>query len=253
MGSVRRISIRVLIIFVFLALWEWVGSKAGSLIFPPITQVIKTYPELIISGALGKAFWVSMKALIVGYGLSIIVGVLLGLLLGRFETLNDVLDPYVNALYATPRAGLVPLILIWFGVGFAGRTFIIFLGGVLPILINTVVGVRNVNRDLIEVGQSFCASQTQLFREIILPAALPYVAAGLRIGFGRAIVGVIVAEFFLEIVGLGGLIVTYGDTFSTDKMIAVILVVSLVGVALTRLIQYVEEKAIWWSQAGAEL
>lgn len=250
MSWYKAIGYRIPLVLLFLLVWEAIGRVAGSIIFPPPTEVFGAYPRLISSGVLSDALLVSMKAFFVGYGLAVVVGIALGLLLGRFELMNYLAEPFVSALYSTPRVALVPLILIWFGVGFTGRVFIIFMGGVFPILINTAAGVRRVDTSLTEVGRSLCANEFQMARDIVFPAALPYVMSGLRIGFGRSLVGVVVAEFFLEIVGLGGLIVTYGDSFSTEKMLAVVFVISLIGILLTQLLQLIEKRATHWSRTA---
>ena len=251
MGRLARFFGKLAIILAFGAVWEIAGRRYGSFILPPVSKVLATYPELLSSGDLPKAFLVSMQAFLVGFGLSVLVGIAMGLLMGRYDTLNYVLEPYVNALYSLPRVALVPLILIWFGVGYSGRVFLIFLGGVFPVLVNTMTGVRNVDRSLVEVGRSFCATDPQLFREIMLPGSVPYIAAGIRIGFGRALISAVVAEFFLQIVGLGGMIILFGDTFTNDKMIAVILVLSIMGIVVTRLLAALETWLAPWIRARA--
>jgi ABC-type nitrate/sulfonate/bicarbonate transport system permease component len=247
MKKLAAILGKALIIVCFGLLWEIVGRRTGGFLLPPISRVLATYPELLQSGALPQSFLVSMQAFLVGFIASIAVGILVGLLMGRYDSVNTILEPYVNALYSLPRVALVPVVLIWFGVGYPGRVFLIFLGGVFPVLVNTCVGVRNVDKNLTEVGQSFCATDPQLFREIMLPASVPFIMAGIRIGFGRALIGVVVAEFFLEIVGLGGLIIKYGDSFSNDKMLAVILVLSGLGILLTRSLLKLETWLAPWA------
>ena len=183
MAHLARRFRQVIPILIVGLVWEVAGRIADSFLFPPISQIIVTYPQLIRSGELQAAFLVSMRAFLLGMALSVVVGIGMGLMMGRYDTVNDVVLPYVNALYSLPRAALTPVILIWFGVGFIGRVFLIFLGGSPPIILNTAAGVRNVDESLIEVGRSFQASESQMFREIILPGSLPFIAAGIRIGF----------------------------------------------------------------------
>jgi ABC-type nitrate/sulfonate/bicarbonate transport system permease component len=232
-------------------IWEAAARIMNDFLFPPISAVLASYGELIVSGDLWKAFRVSMLAFGTGFGLAIALGIVLGLVVGRYEIVSDVVEPYINILYSLPRVALVPLILIWFGVGFSGRVFLIFLGAVIPIIVNTATGVRNVDKTLMDVGTAFCAPERNMFWDIMFPGSLPFVIAGIRIGFGRALTGVVIAEFFLEITGLGGLIVRSGDYFNYDKMIAVVLVLSLIGIILTGLLRQIEIK-FTWGQKGRE-
>ena len=217
---------------VFLILWEILGRLTNPILFSPPSRVLVGLGELLATGRLQRAFLITGNALTVGFLLSVVVGLPLGLLLGRFKTLSDVLEPYINAVYATPRVVLVPLVILWFGVGYEGRVFLIWIGTVIPIIINTAVGVRNARQDLIEVAVSFGANEGQLAKHVILPGAVPYIIAGLRIAMGRALVGVIVAEIFLDLTGLGGIIQTESAYFRTYRMLAAVVVISLLGTLL---------------------
>jgi len=240
MARIRHLLEQFVPVIIVAIIWEIVGRIMDDFLFPPISQVIASYKDLIISGDLWEAFKVSMYAFGTGFGIAIVTGVAFGLLMGRYDGIRDVAEPYINALYSLPRVALVPLILIWFGVGFSGRVFLIFLGAVIPIIVNTATGVRNVDKTLMDVGNAFCAPERLMFKDIIFPASLPFVIAGIRIGFGRALTGVVLAEFFLQITGLGGLIIRSGDYFNYDKMIAVVLVLSLIGIILTNVLRQIE-------------
>ena len=217
---------------VFLILWEILGRLTNPILFSPPSRVLVGFGELLETGRLQRAFLITANALVVGFLLSVAVGLPLGLLMGRFKTLSDVLEPYINAVYATPRVVLVPLVILWFGVGYEGRVFLIWIGTVIPIIINTAVGVRNTRKDLVEVAVSFGANEGQLAKHVILPGAVPYITAGLRIAMGRALVGVIVAEIFLDLTGLGGIIQTESAYFRTYRMLAAVVVISLLGTLL---------------------
>ena len=138
------------------------------------------------------------------------------------------------------------LVILWFGLGFTAKLFIVFLFALFPILINTSIGVRNVNRSLIDVGVAFVANERQIFTRIILPASLPYIMAGLRLGIGRAIIGMVTAEFFTAISGLGGLVVKYGNQFRTDEMLVPVIILMVLGVILTGSLQRAEQLIAPW-------
>jgi ABC-type nitrate/sulfonate/bicarbonate transport system permease component len=198
------------------------------------------------SGELLQALKSSLLTLLVGFFSAAIVGVAAGLVIGRYKLVDAATDWVVNALYATPLVALIPLVILWFGLGDVAKLFIVSMLAVFPILINTAAGVRNVPRALIDVGTAFAANERQTFLKIILPAVVPYVMTGLRLGIGRAIIGMVVAEFFTAITGLGALIVKYGNQYDTASMFVPILVLMLLGVLLTSLVRRLEEIVAPW-------
>lgn len=239
-------------LLVFLVAWEILGRLANPILFSPPSRVLVGFGELLATGRLQRASLVTINALMVGFLLSVVVGLPVGLILGRFKALAEVLEPYINAVYATPRVVLVPLVILWFGVGYEGRVFLIWIGTVIPIIINTAIGVRNARRDLVEVAVSFGANEGQLARHVILPGAVPYIIAGLRIAMGRALVGVIVAEIFLDLTGLGGIIQTESAFFRTHRMLAAVIVISLLGTILISAFGLLERHFSAWKGSIAE-
>jgi NitT/TauT family transport system permease protein len=155
-------------------------------------------------------------------------------------------DWLINALYATPLIAVIPLVILWFGLGDSAKLFVVTMLAVFPVLINTAAGVRNVPRSLIDVGAAFAANEWQVFCKIILPAVVPYMMTGLRLGIGRAIIGMVAAEFFTAITGLGALIVKYGNQYDTASMFVPILILMVLGVALTALVRRVEAAVAPW-------
>lgn len=194
------------------------------------------YPHLAISGF----------ELVVGYGLAIIVAIPLGILLGWYRRLDAAFDPIISALYATPRIALVPLIVIWFGIGLGSKFAIIFLSSVFPILINTIAGVKTVDRDFIKVGRSFGASDSQMFLTVVLPASVPFLLTGLRLGLGHALIGIVVGELYAAQAGIGYLIALSGATFQTDKLMVGIIIIATAGVILTNLLRLIERRFDRW-------
>ena len=175
-----------------------------------------------------------------------LVGVPLGILMGWYRRLDAVLDPFVSALYATPRIALLPLVMIWFGIGLASKIAIIFLGAVFPILVNTITGVRTIEADFIKVARSFGASDRQLFLTVALPSSVPLLLAGLRLGLGHALIGIVVGEMYGATAGIGFLISVSGARFQTDRVMVGILIIALAGVLMTRLLRAIERRFERW-------
>lgn len=236
--------------FVFLVAWELFGRAVNPLLFSPPTAVADAFVDLTANGTLPRAFLTTMNALTVGYVLAVVVGLVAGVVLGRRNVLARLVEPYIDAIYATPRVVIVPLVIIWFGVGYEGRVFLIWLGTVIPIILNTAIGVRQARPDLEEVAHSFGASERQLVRHVIVPASVPYIVAGLRIAAGRALVGVIVAEIFLDLTGLGGIIQTESQYFRTANMLAAVLVIAALGTIIIGGLGLVEQRFASWKEVS---
>ncbi len=194
------------------------------------------YPHLAVSGL----------ELLVGFSLAIVVGIPLGILMGWYRRLNAALDPIVSALYATPRIALVPLIVIWFGIGLGSKFAIIFLSSVFPILINTIAGVRTVDPDYIKVARSFGANDWQIFRTVAFPSSVPFLLTGLRLGLGHALIGIVVGELYAAQAGIGFLISLSGATFQTDKVMVGIIIIASTGVLFTNVLRMIERRFDQW-------
>ena len=233
---------------IFIVFWEILGHLTNPVLFAPLSRVISEYPELISSGKLPKAMLTTISAMLLGYFTASVTGILFGLWWGRSRFLQDIVEPYLNALYALPRVALIPLVIVWIGIGFWGRFLIIFYGTVFDTMINTYTGVRSTEKTLLEVGKSFGANERNLFLHIIIPYSVPFIMAGLRLGLGRALVGVIVAEMFLQMVGMGGLILVFGETHRIASMLAVVILLSIMGILFTELIKKIERIVAPWNE-----
>ncbi|HEU5272656.1 MAG TPA: ABC transporter permease [Xanthobacteraceae bacterium] len=229
-----------------LLLWQYFGQFIDPVFGSYPTQIAAAFVELARSGKLGTALLESLRPFVVGYGLAIVLGVPLGLLIGRFRVLEAGLGLYVTAGYAMPLVALVPLLVLWLGLGFAVKAAIVFLMSLFPICINTWLGVTAVPRTLIEVGKSFVASDAVILRRIILPATLPYIMAGIRLAVGRAVVAMVIAEFFTSISGLGAIIINSANNFDTATMFVPIVVLMVLAVGLNGLIGLVERWVAPW-------
>ena len=169
-----------------------------------------------------------------------------GLLMGRFRTFEYLVDPYVNALYVVPRIALIPLIIIWFGLGGPAQVVVVFGTSVFPVLLSTYAGVRSVPADLIETAHSFGASERQLFFTIIIPASVPFIMSGLRLGIGQAIIGMVVAQMFLGLSGIGFMLTKYGNMFETAYVFVVVLALAALGIVMTEAVKRLEKRYSSW-------
>jgi ABC-type nitrate/sulfonate/bicarbonate transport system permease component len=243
----RETYIQVAVVIVVLAIWQLVGKKVGDFILAPPSALITAAFEITKSGELLRATLDSIYGLLIGFAAALIIGIGLGFLMGWYRPLAIILDPFVSALYVVPIAALVPLFIVWMGIGATPRIVCITLFSVFEILIATFTGVRNVDQRLIEMARSLGANQSQMFRKVVFFAALPVVFAGVRIGAGRAVKGMVVAELLFAVTGLGGLVMTYAVYYQTAKMLVIVVVLALIGVLLTGFAQLVERKlAPWW-------
>jgi NitT/TauT family transport system permease protein len=200
-------------IIVLLVLWQVLGRNVNPVLGSYPTAIAAAFWQLVVDGELIKALGISLQAFVAGYALSIIVGVPLGLVIGRWKLLESAIGVYITAGNAMPLVAFVPLLVLWLGLGFGVKMVIVFLMSMFPIAINTWLGVRNVPKTLVEVGKSFVAPQHVIMRRIILPATLPYIMAGIKLAVGRAVVAMVIAEFFTAISGLGGIIINSANNF----------------------------------------
>jgi ABC-type nitrate/sulfonate/bicarbonate transport system permease component len=236
-------------VIIFLGIWELVGNVL-QLINPMFMSapslIAKAGFQLFASGEIYRDLYISGIELFWGYFLSIAVAVPFGLAIGWYKKIAYVFDPFVNAMNATPRVALLPLVIIWLGIGILSKVGIIFLGAVFPILINTRDGVKTTPVNLLTAARSFGASEWILFKTVVLPSTIPFIITGLRMGLGRAIVGVMVGELYAATAGIGFMITVAGATFQTDKVFVGVLIFALTGMIGTEMITRVEKRFDKW-------
>lgn len=240
--------VKTVTLIIVIGAWEVAGSYINPLFLSSPSAIAVAFVELIRTGELQSAFASSIYAFLVGIFLTAVVGIAVGVAMGRFRLVEYILEPYVTALYSTPSIALIPLFILWFGVGVTSKIIIIFFLSVFIVIVNTFTGVKNLSQSIVDVGAAFGANQRQSFWMIILPAALPFIMTGLRLAVGRGILAMIVAEFFTSISGLGGMIVKYGNFFQTAKMFVPIIVVSLLGVCAVEILKRVEARLAPWKE-----
>ena len=236
-------------VVIFLVIWELVGNvlqlinpmfmSAPSLILSAAVQLFgsgEIYNDLYVSGV--ELFW--------GYLLSAIVAVPFGIMVGWYKRASYIFDPFINAMNATPRVALLPLVIIWLGIGILSKVGIIFLGAVFPIMINARDGVKTTPYNLLTAARSFGASEWIVFKSVVFPSTIPFILSGLRLGLGRAIVGVMVGELYAATAGIGFMITVAGATFQTDKVFVGVLVFALTGMSGMELLTRVERRFDTW-------
>ena len=238
-------------IVVLLVLWEVlpriVTMSAGTkLFFTMPSQVVGTLWMMFATGSIWKPLGVSASGFGLGLAFAIVVGLPLGVLIGRSRTLNAMLDPFITAFNATPRLVFLPLVMLWFGLGLWSKVIIVFIGALFPILINTYEGVRNADKTLINVVRSFGASEWDIARLVVVPNAMPYILAGLRLAIGRAVLGVVVAEFFGSESGLGVMMVQAAGRYQVDVVFSGLIVFAVLSLALSAMVQLLENRLSRW-------
>ena len=246
-------SWRVLVLVLFLVVWHLISIPAGKLLLPSPLDVVPAFGELLLNGRLPVAIGESMFVFCGGYLLAVLTAIPIGVLMGGIRPLGATLEIYVNGLNSMPRVAFVPLLILWFGLGLQAKIVIVWLTAVFPIIINTYAGVMNADRELIEAARSFGASQRQIFRRIMLPCALPYIIAGLRIGSSLAIIGTVVAELYTSLSGLGHMLVEYGNTFQTAKYFVPVVVLIAFGVLISESLKLLEHRLARWKSTTIEL
>ena len=244
--------IRALSLLMFFSWWEYAGRDMDPLFMTYPSAIFEAAVELTRSGELAKAFLESMVPFLAGLLIAIFGGILIGILIGQFWLLEYAFDPFINALYAIPRVALIPLIILWAGIETTGKVVIVVSIAIFPVIVNTYSGIKDVRGSLIEIGRAYAATEYQLFCKIILPASIPYIMAGVRLAVGLAIIGIIIAEFFTAMTGLGGNIVLFANNFATAKLFVPIILTGVMGICLSELVSLIERRLSHWRLSERE-
>lgn len=242
----NRIGTNVLSILSLAVLWEIAGRSVDSALIPPLSQIGAAWWKMLASGKLLSNLTMSLTTLIAGFFLAVLLGVVVGVLMGRFRAVEHFLDLYVNSLMSAPATAFVPVLILWFGLGVESRIAVVFLFAVFVIIINTMTGVKQVDTVFVEMARSFGAKEREIFFKIILPASMPAIMAGVRLGMGRAVKGMVTAEMLLTLTGIGAMIMQYGSAFATDSLFAVILTILLIAMIATKLVQWLDRRLTGW-------
>jgi NitT/TauT family transport system permease protein len=231
--------------------WELMGWWAGFQFLPPFSRVVLAAVDLIVSGQIVTPLLASLLSLLVGYGAALTLGLTLGVLMGRYPTIEFVLAPYLNAFLAAPKIALVPVMYALFGLSRLIQVAVIFLSAFFVVALNTMRGIQTVDPACVEMAHAFGATERQLFRKVLLPGALPLTMAGLRLGIGHAVRGMVTAEMIVALFGLGALLRAYGARFDAEKVLAILLVVIVVALICSFVLQVVERRMTHWVETKA--
>jgi ABC-type nitrate/sulfonate/bicarbonate transport system permease component len=235
-------------VLLILGLWEaaWEARLISPLFFSGPSAVAKQMVYAWTRGNLKSDLVYSGTNFVLGFAGAAVAGVVVGILVGWYKTLGMVLNPTLTALYATPRVAMIPLILIWFGIGMWSKVFIVFISAFFPILVNTIGGMRAIDRDLLRAARSFCASDWQIFKTVAIPGSVPFILTGIRQGVALGLIGVVVGEMFGGSQGIGFMVAYGGQTFSTDTLFVGVVIIATAGMVLTSLAERLERRFSQW-------
>jgi NitT/TauT family transport system permease protein len=245
-SRIERILIVSATLVGFLLLWEFVGQLTNPMFFAPVSEVVFAFWQQIADPSHGllNGFVETLAVLVPGFVIASVLGIALGVLMGRSHLALQILDPYVIIFYNMPRVALIPILLLWLGVGDTLKIVIVVLAAIFPVSVNVTAGIRDLSAHLTEPARSMNASEGQLLWKVILPATFPYVVAGLKLGLGRALTTVIVAEFFVSLSGLGGILHATSSTYQMAKMFAPAIILAMMGIAIDGLLTFLERRAL---------
>ena len=235
-------------VIIALTAWQLVANARiwTVLLLPGPWDVAQAFVKLFQTDDIWLDIATSGTEMGIGYGMAIVTGLVVGLLMGWYTRFQYALDPFVNFFYSTPRIVLIPLFILWFGIDMQPKIAVIFLGALFPIIINTMAGVRNTEAALLRVARSFGASDALIFRRVVLPGSVPFILTGFRLGIGHALTGVVVAEYIAARHGVGQLIAIASQTFQTPKALAGVILIAVTGMLLTTILQRIENRFQSW-------
>jgi len=250
LGGVLRRHVGIVSVVVGLLLWELISRMfvANALFLAAPSQVIAAIAKLAATGELARHVGISASEFLVGYAIASVLGIAVGLLIASNETVKQALQPWVAGLYATPTIALGPLFILWVGIGIWSKVLVVILLVFFPVVINTEAGLRTTSPRLIEMLRSFGASRRQIFFKVSLPSATPFILAGLKLGIGRGLIGVVVAELFGSRAGLGQLINQSADTFNMPYLFAAVAILAGAGIVMTAGFTWLERRLVPWTR-----
>jgi NitT/TauT family transport system permease protein len=235
---------------VLLIVWQIVGPFINPIFFTYPTKIAVAFWDLTLSGELPYYLGQSLEVMVYGLTCALLFGIPLGVAMARFKKLDWALDLPINALYAMPLVAVVPLLVLWFGIYLKAKIIVVFLFAVFPVLINTYQGVRECDKNMLEVAKSFRSNEWRMWQDVLMPFAVPYIVAGVRLAIGRGLIGMIIAEFYTTISGLGFMITRYANVFEMDKVFVPVIVLMVLGVSLTSMLKWAGRRLAPWSAAN---
>jgi NitT/TauT family transport system permease protein len=235
-------------VLLVLAAWQalWSAGKISPLFFSGPSAIVQRFWDELLHGRLRSDMRYSGLNFVLGFAMALVVGVILGVIIGWYRKVEMVTNPFVNSLYAIPRVAMIPLIIIWFGIGIWSKVFIVFMTAVFPILINTIGGIRATDPDLLRAARAFCASDWQIFKTLAIPGAVPFILTGIRQGVALGLIGVVVGEMFGGSEGIGFMVAYGSQTFDTAQLFVGVMVIAFAGILLTWLTERLEKHFSRW-------
>jgi ABC-type nitrate/sulfonate/bicarbonate transport system permease component len=231
-----------------MAIWQamWSAGKISPLFMSGPSAIAIRFWEDLLHGHLLQDLAYSGKNFAIGFVLAVVAGVVFGVIIGWYKRVEMITGPFMSALYATPRVAMVPLIIIWFGIGMWSKVFIVFISAFFPILINTIGGIQAIDRDLLKCARSFCATDRQIFTTVAIPGAVPFILTGIRQGVALGLIGVVVGEMFGGSQGIGFMVAYGGQTFATDTLFVGVLIIAFAGIVMSAAAEQLEKRFSRW-------
>lgn len=240
-------TVRIGTIVVFLIVWQFYAAGINPILLVAPTKIVSAFSTMISNGTLQTALVSSLEVVFVGFFGGVAAGIALGLIWARFRLVDWTIQPFVSAFWSTPLIALVPLYILWFGFGFEAKVIIVGSFTFFPILLNTYQGASSVDKTLMDAAASFGCTQRQLWRHAVIPSSVPYIVAGLNVATGHALTGLIIAEFYTNANGLGGIVLKSADTFQTAKMLVPIIILMILGITSMSLTRQLKRRYAAWS------
>ncbi len=243
-------TVRLGTLAVFFIAWQLYAGRVSSILLVPPSAIARAFGHMVADGELGTATLLSLEVLAAGFGIALLVGVPVGLIWARYKVVDWAIQPFVSAIFSTPLIALVPLYVLWFGFGFSAKIAIVGSFAFFPILLNTYQGAISVDPMYRDVARAFRATDRQTWRHVVLPSCAPFIAAGINVALGHALTGLIIAEFYTNASGLGGIVLKASDTFQTARMFVPIIVVMCLGIILMSATRWLKRTVAPWAERG---
>ncbi len=250
--ALGAVAVRAGSILLVLVLWEFFGRDVNPIIFTYPTAILSAFGVLIGNGELWKYLSDSLAVLAYGLSLGTVVGIVLGLVMGRSRWVEVVLEPLLYAFNSMPLIALLPLLVMWFGIGVAGKAATVFLFTFFPLVVNTFQGVKNVDPRLLEVARSFRTDERELWADVILPSALPFIVTGFRLAISRGLVAMVAADLQTALTGVGYMIVRYANMYRMDMTFVPVITLSIIALVLVQGLRVVERRIQPWADPSNE-
>jgi NitT/TauT family transport system permease protein len=241
---------RLVVLAIIATIWQLYAVAADLLLIPTFTETVTGVFTLLRDPATFGAFLVSNQALVIGFAISVLLGILLGLGAARFSRIEGFVDPYLSILLVTPMAALIPILLMSLGIELSSRVFLVIVFTIPVIIVNTRTGVRQVDPNLIEMATSFGASEREIWQKILVPGSIPAIMTGIRLGLGRGVTGMVIVELLMVAVGIGGLILKFQGNFSSDLLYALVILVVVEALLLVSAVRLVERRIAPWASGS---